>query len=98
MAKLLLKNQDLDISRVIFERNSRNTYENTLFSFEEVKPTPVGNWILITTAGHMPRSMGIFCKVGWPMIPYPVDHRTMRGNLIRIELGLFGLLGKLTIP
>jgi len=50
VAKILFKEQGLDISRVIFERNSRNTYENALFSLTEVKPSPGENWILITSA------------------------------------------------
>ena len=24
----------------------------------------------------MPRSVGVFRQVGWPVIPYPVDYRT----------------------
>jgi len=33
--------------------------------------------LLVTSAFHMPRSMGVFCAAGWTDItPYPVDHRT----------------------
>ena len=33
-------------------------------------------WLLVTSAAHMPRSVGIFRKAGWPVIAYPVDYRT----------------------
>ena len=88
VAKLLFQNLGLDISRVTFERNSRNTFENAVFSLELVKPDPKDKWILITTSWHMPRSVGIFCKIGWKVIPYPVDHRTIVNNLFRIEFNL----------
>ena len=43
----------------------------------------------------MPRAMGIFCKLGWPMLPYPVDHQTKPGNLFRFELAFSSHLGDL---
>jgi uncharacterized SAM-binding protein YcdF (DUF218 family) len=30
-------------------------------------------WVLVTSAYHMPRSIGIFRKVGFEVEPYPVD-------------------------
>ena len=41
-----------------------------------VKPQPDENWLLVTSAFHMPRSVGLFRKVGFPVIPWPVDYRT----------------------
>ena len=35
---------------------------------------PEGQWLLVTSAFHMPRSVGIYRKQGWNVIPYPVDH------------------------
>lgn len=94
VARLLFQEQGLDTSRVLFERNSRNTFENAVLSKAEVDPEPDETWILITSAYHMPRSIGIFCKLGWPAIPYPVDHRTTPGDLIRVELDLSGHLAE----
>jgi uncharacterized SAM-binding protein YcdF (DUF218 family) len=92
VAKQLFNKLGLDLSRVTFERNSRNTFENAVLSKELVRPGPGEKWILITTAWHMPRSVGIFCKAGWPVIPYPVDHWTMPGKLLRIDISLSGHL------
>lgn len=95
VAKKLFDKLGLDLSRVTFERNSRNTFENAVLSKELVRPGPGQKWVLITTAWHMPRAVGIFCKAGWPVVPYPVDHITMPGKLLRIEFSPFGHLGSL---
>jgi len=97
VAETLSYKLGFDPSRVTFERNSRNTFENAVLSKELVRPDPGQTWILVTTAWHMPRSVGIFCKAGWPVIPYPVDHWTKPGKLLRIDLNLSGHLRDLVI-
>jgi len=68
----------IDPERFIWERDSRNTYENAIFSKKLAKPKPGEVWLLVTSAFHMPRSVGIFRKAGWPVVPWPVDWRTAR--------------------
>ena len=60
--------------RVMIERNSRNTYENALESRQLLKVSPQKPWLLVTSAYHMPRSVGVFRHQGWPVIAYPVDY------------------------
>ena len=95
VGKKLFEEQGMDSSRILLERKSRNTYENAAFSKALVKPRSGEIWVLVTTASHMPRSVGIFCQADWPMIPYPVDHHTWRGNLLRLDYGLVGHLNEL---
>ena len=64
--------------RLIMERRSRNTMENAEFSKELAAPKSGERWLLVTSAFHMPRSIGIFRKVGFAVEPYPVDWRTGR--------------------
>lgn len=92
VAKKLFKQQGFDTSRIVFESESRNTYENVIYSKKLVKPTRNESWLLITTSWHMPRSVGIFCKSEWPVIPYPVDHQTNKDNLFRIDFDLWNNL------
>lgn len=66
----------LDTDLVFYDMDSRNTYENALFSKELMNPTEGQNWILVTSAFHMPRSVAIFEKLDWNVIPYPCDYRT----------------------
>jgi uncharacterized SAM-binding protein YcdF (DUF218 family) len=62
-------------SRLTIERESRNTLENAEFSKALVSPKPGERWLLVTSAYHMPRSVGLFRKAGFPVEPYPVDWR-----------------------
>jgi uncharacterized SAM-binding protein YcdF (DUF218 family) len=62
-------------SRLIMERASRNTYENAEFSKALVAPKQGERWLLVTSAYHMPRSVGLFRKAGFPVEAYPVDWR-----------------------
>jgi len=61
--------------RLIMESRSRNTQENAEFSKALVAPKPTERWLLVTSAYHMPRSVGIFRKAGFAVEPYPVDWR-----------------------
>lgn len=88
VAEKLFNNLSFDTKRINFERESRNTYENVIYSKKLIKPEHDKNWILITTSWHMPRSVGIFCKADWPVIPYPVDHQTKKGDIFRIDFDL----------
>jgi len=86
VAKRLFAGLGFDTSKIIFEENSKNTFENVKFSKNLVKPKPNETWVLITTSWHMPRSVGIFEKFEWPVIAYPVDHYTNPQNLFRVSL------------
>ena len=74
----LLDSLGVERSRVLLEPRSRNTAENSAFTKELVKPTPGERWLLVTSAQHMPRAVGCFRKVGFPVEAYPVGWRTDR--------------------
>lgn len=88
-ARAALAQAGIPADRVIYEAESRNTWENAVLSKELVKPAPGERWVLVTSAMHMPRSVGIFRAVGWEVIPYPVDYRTRTGAkpYLRFEFG-----------
>lgn len=62
--------------RIVLETRSRTTDENARFTRELVRPEPGERWLLVTSAYHMPRSVGVFRKAGFDVEPYPVDWRT----------------------
>jgi len=62
--------------RLIMERRSRNTYENAVFSKAIASPKQGERWLLITSAYHMPRAIGVFRAVGFAVDAYPVDWHT----------------------
>jgi uncharacterized SAM-binding protein YcdF (DUF218 family) len=69
--------QGLPRDRVLLEGMSRSTRQNALLSSSLAQPRPGERWLLVTSATHMPRAMGVFRRAGWPeMLPWPVDYRT----------------------
>ena len=75
-AARLLESLGVARSRITLEDRSRNTVENAVFSKAIIRPNPGDRWLLVTSAHHMPRAIGVFRKVGFPVEPYLVDWRT----------------------
>lgn len=94
-APYLLRQLGLRDRAIVFESESRNTWENAVNSQQLLDIRPDQEWILVTSAFHMPRAVGVFCQRGWEVTPYPVDHWSESGNLWRVQFGLLGNLGEL---
>ena len=79
----LLEGMGIAKDRLILESESRDTYENVVNLKAELGKMgllgPDRSWVLITSAHHMPRAMGVFAKAGLKVEPWPVDYRT-RGS------------------
>ena len=75
-ARLLFVGLGLDPARLILEDKSRNTHENAVFTRRLADPKPGERWLLVTSAWHMPRSMGVFRQAGFPVEAFPVDYWT----------------------
>ncbi len=74
--------------QLTIEQNSRNTYENAVLSKALVNPQPGQTWILITSAWHMPRSVGIFRALGWSVVPWPVGFRSAHSLIMWLPSSL----------
>jgi uncharacterized SAM-binding protein YcdF (DUF218 family) len=74
-AASLFESLGISRDRLIMERLSRNTLENAEFSKAIVAPKSGERWLLVTSAYHMPRSVGLFRRAGFAVEPYPVDWR-----------------------
>jgi uncharacterized SAM-binding protein YcdF (DUF218 family) len=72
----LLKKIGFDASRIIYEGESRNTFENMDFSKKMLNPKDGEVWLLVTSAFHMKRSAEVFNSYGWAVIPYPAGYLT----------------------
>ena len=92
-AASLFESLGISKERLIMERRSRNTQENAEFSMAIAAPKAGERWLLVTSAYHMPRSVGLFRKAGFPVEAYPVDWRVGgRGGLFTFSnLALEGL-------
>jgi len=76
VASAMFESLGIGRERLQIEKQSRNTEENVRFSKVLVDPKPGETWLLVTSAFHMPRSIGIFRKNGFLVQPYPVDWKT----------------------
>ena len=76
IAAQLLEEFGVARDRILLEETSRSTAENARFLRASVAPRPGERWLLVTSAFHMPRAIGVFRKVGFEVEAYPVDWRT----------------------
>ena len=79
-ARRLLVAMGVDSQRITLETRSRNTDENARFTAALVHPESDQTWLVVTSAYHMPRAMGLFRKAGFAAIADPVDYRTEGGR------------------
>ncbi len=56
------------------EAESRNTYENALYTYELLQEKGIDHIVLVTSAFHMPRSVMLFEQQGFDVIPAPTDY------------------------
>ena len=75
-APRLLTALGVEQGRLVLENESRNTDENARFTRAMVNPQPGQTWLLVTSAFHMPRSVLLFEKAGFEVVPWPADYRT----------------------
>jgi uncharacterized SAM-binding protein YcdF (DUF218 family) len=69
--------EGLGLREVHYESRSRNTRENAQFSWRLMRPKPQETWLLVTSAADLPRAVGSFRAVGWPVLGYPADYHTL---------------------
>ena len=93
--------------KIFYEEKSRNTYENAYYTKKMMQPKAGENWVLATSAYHMPRSVGIFTKLDWSVIPYECDRKihpdgpffkslpSVTGNFYALSLATKELLGSI---
>lgn len=88
VARMVFDGLGLETGTVLLEGSSRNTFENAVFSRDLAQPRPGETWLLVTSARHMPRSVGIFRHLGWPVVAYPTDYLTRPSVTLGLPPGL----------
>jgi uncharacterized SAM-binding protein YcdF (DUF218 family) len=87
MAKKFFLDQGVRIDNLIFENQSRNTFENIKYS-KDIIANYNGTWGLITSANHMPRSFFAFKKQGLILEPINVDYKTGTSRMFWINFDI----------
>jgi uncharacterized SAM-binding protein YcdF (DUF218 family) len=77
-------------SRIEYDRASLNTYQNAVYAKKIAQPKDGERWLVVTSAFHMPRTMGVFRKAGFAVTPYPVDYRTAGSVSLLRPFGFVG--------
>ena len=75
IAARLFKDMGIAPDRLLLEDQSRNTDENAEMT-RDMLGNVDGEVLLVTSAFHMPRAMGLFRKAGLQVIPWPTDYRS----------------------
>lgn len=88
LTKSIFEQHQIDPTRLIEEDCSFSTEQNAQNSFALVKPGK-RPWLLVTSAFHMNRAVGVFEKNGWNVIPYPVDYKS-GGTTSTLRIGKAG--------
>jgi uncharacterized SAM-binding protein YcdF (DUF218 family) len=87
MAKKFFLDQGVRIDNLIFENQSRNTFENIKYS-KNIIVNNKGTWGLVTSANHMPRSFFAFKKQGLILEPINVDYKTGTSRMFWINFDI----------
>lgn len=85
----ILSDLGVPTKRIEVEGKSRNTAENAAFSRALASPAPGDRWLLVTSAYHMPRAVGLFRKADFPVEPVPTGWFTA-GPTSWFDFGNFG--------
>ena len=108
IAGALLQRFGVAAERIVLESGSRTTDENASFTRALVTPKLGERWLLVTSAFHMPRSVGVFRAAGFDVEAYPVDWRTggwsdagkpfdkLSGGLARTDVAIHEWTGLIT--
>jgi len=94
VARMLFTSLGLPEGRVTYENAARNTHENATLSAAIARPRPGQTWLLVTSASHMPRSMGVFRAAGWPVTAWPVNYSTGTTSLSGYDAPFAARLGQ----
>ena len=87
MAKKFFLDQGVKLDNLIFENQSRNTFENIKYS-KVIIANYKGTWGLITSASHMPRSFFTFKKQNLILEPISVDYKTGTSKIFWINFDI----------
>lgn len=83
--KAFLAQMGIDPDRMLTDSISRDTYENAREAARLLRPQPADQWLLVTSAAHMPRAVGAFDAMRFPVVPYPADYKTgPEGSISRL--------------
>ncbi len=73
--RILFEQMDAVQNEVLLEAQAKNTWQNAVNTIAITNGREIANWLLVTSAFHMPRAIGSFNKAGLDVIAWPTDYR-----------------------
>ena len=80
---------NIDVSKIIFESKSKNTFENIINSKKIANPKKNEKWLVITSASHLKRVLNVADKINWKLIPYATDFQSSKKFHFNLKLNFF---------
>ncbi len=101
----LLELLDVPRDSVFLQTQSENTHDDAVLSSNILREHNLKTAILVTSAMHMPRAVGLFRRIGVEVIPAPTDYTVtqegwndlLHGNLTAQFINLFPTASNLSI-
>ena len=84
-ARRLFEGFGIAAERLILDDKSRNTEENAQFAKALAGAESQQIWLLVTSAFHMPRSVGLFRKAEFHVVPWPADYLASGAEGVRFK-------------
>jgi uncharacterized SAM-binding protein YcdF (DUF218 family) len=75
--KDVLEVMGVPVAHVLLEKQSRNTYDNAVNSARILKDSGMHRILLVTSAYHMRRALGVFERQGLEVVPAPADYQQL---------------------
>ena len=72
-----LLNMGVPEQAILMERNSRNTYENAMYTAMLLEKDGIDRILLVTSAFHMRRAERLFTLRGLTVVPAPTDYQRL---------------------
>ena len=91
LGKEILVRLGVERDKIVVEDQSKSTAENARFSKIFAAPKQSEKWLLVTSAFHMPRAMGAFRAIGFPVEADPVDFKSSKKDADQREQALLAL-------
>ena len=91
LGKKFLYDWVLSAKELFVEDRSKSTAENARFSKIVAAPKQSEKWLLVTSAFHMPRAMGAFRAIGFPVEADPVDFKSSKKDADQREQAVLAL-------
>ncbi len=101
----LLQWMGVPVESIWQQGESKNTYEDAVYSTQILKARGIQNIILVTSAWHMPRALKLFQAQGLTVVPVPTDYNVtqtgweqmFQGDWRALLLDLFPTVNNLSL-